>query len=217
MAAAVTMSSFAIVTSGYVDPYVALAVAVLALAQLRGSRVAMAGSIAFLVAGKQYVALVIPFLVPVGRRAGWRVVVIGVLMGGLVDLAFWASAPGPFWHDVVHTQLVQPLRPDSISLLVSLDSAVGPLPDIAFSVGPFAAGLLVSGFISLRGRPGATTSAAAIGLGLLAAVLLSKQAFANYFLFIEVALITRRVTWPADGPYASTPVPSRREPSEEKP
>jgi hypothetical protein len=50
----------------------------------------------------------------------------------------------------------------------------------------------------VRLRAGATASAASFALGLLATVLLSKVAFANYFALIQAGLVTAAIAWSGD-------------------
>ena len=93
---------------------------------------------------------------------------------------------------------------------MSLEQVVGEVPPVALAITPFVGGLVASTVVGLRGRPGATSASAAFGLGLLAAVLLSKQSFANYFLLVEMAVFTAAIAWPIDGPYARSLVEEQR-------
>jgi hypothetical protein len=200
-----------LVGAGWVEPMVMLGVGALALAVARGWRARGVLAVAFLLASKQYVAPVIAFLVPVWRRLGWRVVAAGVLLAGVVTLAFLAWGPSEFWHDVVATQPLQPYRPDSISLVVALGNHWGVPPSWALTVLPLAGGLLASAVVALRGRPGAATTAAALALGVLVTLLLSKQAFMNYYATVVAGLVTAAIAWPLDSrdePDVAIPTPT---------
>jgi hypothetical protein len=188
-----------LVGAGWVEPLVMLGVGVLALAVARGWQARGVLAIAFLLASKQYVAPVVAFLVPVWRRLGLRVVVAGVLLAGVLTLVFLAWGPRDFWHDVVATQPLQPYRPESVSLMVALGNEWGVPPSWALTVLPLAGGVLVSALVGLRGRPGATTSAAALALGVFVTLLLSKQAFMNYYATVVAGLLTAAIAWPRDG------------------
>jgi hypothetical protein len=195
-----------LVGGGWVEPPIMLGLGCTALAVARGWRVRGAVGLAFLLASKQYAAFVLPFVVPVWRRLGWRAVVAAALAAGVLDLAFFAWGPTAFWHDVVTTQLIQPYRPDSISLVVAVGNHTGVPPAWLLTLLPLVGGLGVSSLVSVRGRPGATATAAAMGLGLFAVLLLSKQAFFNYFAVVEAGLVTAAIAWSLDGPVrAGTP------------
>ena len=192
----------AVIVRGWIEPVVVLALALLALALVRGHRLGGAAALAFLLFSKQYVVAFLPVVISVGRRLGVRTVLLGGVVAAAVVAGFFAWGPGAFWHDVVQTQTWQPYRSDSVSLVVALGNRYGVPPAWLLNVLPFAGGLVASGLVSWRGRGGSTTAAAAVGLGLFATVLVSKQAFVNYYSLVQAALIIALVTWPIDGPSA---------------
>ena len=200
-----------LVGAGWIEPLVMLGIGVLALAVARGWQARGALAVAFLLASKQYVAPVIGFLVPVCRRLGLRVVGAAIVLAGVLTLAFLAWGPSEFWHDVVAMQPLQPYRPDSISLVVALGNHWGVPPPWALTVLPLAGGFLASAVVGLRGRPGPATTTAALALGLFVTLLLSKQAFMNYYATVVAGLVTAAIAWPLDSrnePEADTPTPT---------
>ena len=58
-----------------------------------------------------------------------------------------------------------------------------------FGALPIATGLVVAVALALRLRPGIESFTLAVGLSLLATILLSKQAFMNYYLFVGGAFL----------------------------
>src|SRR4029078_11254266 len=118
---------------------------------------------------------------PVWRRLGTVAVAAGVALAGVLCLGFFAGAPSGFWNDVVTYIPLQAYRTDSVSLLVVVSQELGRPPSWVTSVVPLAVAFVVPPFVAVRLRAGATASAASFALGLLATVLLSKIAFANYF------------------------------------
>ncbi len=181
-----------------VEPVVMLALGLLVLAVRRGTSGRGALSLALLLASKQYVVVMLPVLLIVRRRLGLAPVLAGTALAIAVTSAFLAADPGGFWHDVVTVQLLQPYRPDSISLLVAVGNTWGRPPEWVTGALPLVAGLLVSTLVAVRTRSGATATALCVGLSLMATVLLSKQAFPNYYALVQAALVMASITWPGD-------------------
>lgn len=153
-----------------------------------------------LLAGKQYMLLVLPLLplaVPPGvcwkRQSVWAVVLALALTA---PLALW-NLPA-FWDSAVLWQLAQPFRPDALSLSAALFHTLHLRPPdllpLALATG-LAAALLAT---RLRTR-GPATFVWAAALVLTTLFVTSKQAFVNYYFFVSaiwcVALAT--VTAPA--------------------
>jgi hypothetical protein len=182
------------------EPVVMAALGLVVLSLARGWRGRGALSLGFFLLTKQYVVFVLPLLLVVGRRLGLRTLLVGVGLAGIVGLAFLAWDPAAMVHDTVSFQLAQPYREDSTTLVIAWGQEIGRPAAWVMSVLPFVAGLAVSGAVSWRLRPGPTAAAACVGLGFLASVLFSKQAFTNYFLLIEAALVLCCIAWPADPP-----------------
>ena len=112
---------------------------------------------------------------------------------------FVALDPQAFYRSGVELQFIQPFRRDAISLLPAISELVGEIPASLVGVAPFL-GLVVSGLVAWVTRPGPTSFALCVGLGLLATVLVSKVGFLNYYVFIGTALLVAGVTWPTDNP-----------------
>ena len=140
-----------------------------------------------LFASKQYMVVALPclwLLRPYATKA--RVAVFtGVAAASVVPFLLWN--PGDFWRAIVEFQLIQPFRPDSLSLLVWLVNHGWTSGRSASGVLPLAVGAAIAVAVAWRAKPGATSFAAALGLSLLGTVLLSKQAFVNYYYLVGVA------------------------------
>jgi len=136
-------------------------------------------------AAKQYGLLLLPALL-VARKLGWRELALGGLVAAVVTLPTFAWDPAAFWQGVVAFQFKLPPRSDSLSLSAMLMNWAGVSP-------PGAAGLLAAlatlgAFAWRTWRHGAGGScvelerawlaAAAVNL---AAFLIHKQAFVNYY------------------------------------
>lgn len=150
-------------------------------------------------ASKQYAVSYVPALWSVARSRGWRTIWVAAAVGGLIVVAFLAWDPGAFVHSVIEVHLLQPFRPESISLLPGLTDLFGPLPDWLLAISPLV-GLVVSLLVAVRAKPGATAFALGVGLSLLVTVLLSKQAHLNYYFPVGAALLLAVITWPRDNP-----------------
>jgi hypothetical protein len=187
-----------VATTGWVEPPIMAALALTCLAVRRGWKAPGALGVAFLLASKQYGVAVLPFLLPVWRRLGTTAVAAGVALAGALCVGFFAWAPSGFWNDVVTYIPLQAYRTDSVSLLVVVSEELGRPPSWVTSVVPLVVGFVVSAFVAVRLRAGATASAASFGLGLLATVLLSKVAFANYFALVQAGLVTAAIAWSGD-------------------
>ena len=138
---------------------------------------------------KQYIVVTLPCLWLLRPMVTGRRVAISLGTGGLVTLPFLLADPHAFWRAVVHWQFVQPFRPDSLSVLVySVNHTGWPSPAV-YGVLPLAAGLLVATLFAVKSRPGPAQYATGVGLALLTTVLLSKQAFLNYYFLIGGAFL----------------------------
>ncbi|RYB95527.1 hypothetical protein EUA93_14955 [Nocardioides oleivorans] len=155
---------------------------------------------------KQYAAYFLPALWPVLRSSGVRVVLAAGAVGVVVVGSLALMDPREFYWSVVQLQFVQPFRDDAVSLLPALQEAVGELPGWLTTVSSLT-GIVVSALVAWRTRPGPTAFALCVGLGLLATVVLAKQAFVNYYSLIGAVLLLAGVGWPEDDP-AQTREPS---------
>lgn len=133
-----------------------------------------------LLAGKQYLVLVAPFLLSKWQEAS-KAVLIAVLV--TAPLALWNVSE--FWHSVVLFQFGQPLRLDALSYMAQLANYGIRLPAWL----PF---LLAAAVIAFAWRNGTVTPSAkchAIGFVLLVFFAFNKQAFCNYYFLVIGALV----------------------------
>jgi len=138
---------------------------------------------------KQYLAVALPCLWLLRPLATTRNIALLVSSGLAVTLPLVFVDPYSFWRAVVQWQLIQPLRPDSLSLLVSIVQQFGwPSPSV-YSVLPIFAGVLVAVVFSYTTRPGPAPFAVGVRLSLLVTILLSKQAFINYYFLVGGAFL----------------------------
>jgi hypothetical protein len=122
------------------------------------------------------------------RLHGRRAVLLALLVTTAVIVPFLAADPAAFVHSTVELQTRQRFRPDSTSLLVDLATTFGRPPTWMMSVLPLFGGFVVAWWAGRIQPPGATAVASGVGLSLLAVVLLSKQAYPNYYLTVFVAM-----------------------------
>lgn len=169
--------------------------------------------VGLLLSSKQYMVVALPCLWLLRAHATRGRVAAVVASAAAVNLPFLLAGPSDFWRSIVEFQLVQPFRPDSISLLVESVNRFGwPAPSI-FAVLPLAAGLLTAVLCAWRMPLGPAAFATSLGLSLLVTVLLSKQAFLNYYFLVGQAWII--AAWAqamASGPVPETAVAAARRP-----
>ena len=165
----------------------------------RGRRWAVVMGLAMVFSSKQYAVFFLPAVWPVLRTAGLRTLVAATALGCVIVGGFVMMDPHAFFRSVVELQLLQPFREDSISLLPGVQAVLGDLPNGLLVGLPFV-GIAVSGVVAWRTESGPTAFALCVGLGLLATVLVSKQAFVNYYMMAGSALLLAGVTWPIDDP-----------------
>ena len=143
----------------------------------------------FTLATKQYLVVALPalwLLRGVFARRDWL-----ILLGSAVavTLPFLLANPREFWRAVVEWQLIQPFRSDSVSLLALSVNQFGWPPAAVYGVLPIAVGLAVALLLAWRLNPGPSAFLLTAALALLATVLLSKQAFVNYYMFVGGCLL----------------------------
>lgn len=183
----------------YVEPLMIGMFVLVVWAMRRSRKFAVIGGLALFFASKQYAVFYVPALWSVARWGGWRVVLSATCLGALIVGVFVLMDPLAFWRSAVELQLIQPFRDDSLSVLPSIKDALGE-PPAWMLVLLTLLGLAVSALVAARTRPGPTSFALCVGLGLLASVLFAKQAFANYYLLCGAALLLAGITWPEDDP-----------------
>jgi hypothetical protein len=142
-----------------------------------------------LLVSKQYMLVALPCLWILRPYVTRRLALIVVGTGAAAVLPFLLVNPTAFWRAVVHWQFVQPLRTDALSLLVSSVNQFGWPSPSTYGVLPLSAGLVVSIAFAWRAQPTPAMFALGVGLALLATVLLSKQAFVNYYFLVGGALL----------------------------
>lgn len=194
-------TSIVVVLGYWVEPLMSLVLVLVALALLRGSRW-VAPAISLLFASKQYLVVAIPSLWVVVRGAGWRRTIGGICGAALLIGGFMLWDPGAFIRSAVLLQFRQPFREDAVSLLPMVAELAGPLPSWALGIVPLLVGVCVSVLLARRLRVGGTAFLLAAVLPLLCTVLVSKQAFSNYYSFIGTGLLVATILWPVDDPVA---------------
>jgi len=132
-----------------------------------------------LLAGKQYLILVAPFLLGKWRDA-WKAALIAVLV--TAPLAFWNVVE--FWQSVVLLQFRQPLRFDALSYIPQLAQYGVRLPAWL----PFFLAAVVIAFAQRKGTVTPSAKCHAIGFVLLVFFAFNKQAFCNYYFLVIGAL-----------------------------
>lgn len=153
-----------------------------------------AALLGLLLASKQYFVVALPCLWLLRSFATKaRVAVLG-FSAVAITLPFAALDFSAFWKDIVTYQLVQPLRPDSMSLLVSSVERLGWPGHAWFGVLPLGMGIMVSCALALKAPPTLASFCAAVAISLLTTILMSKQAFVNYYFFPGIALILASLT-----------------------
>ena len=141
---------------------------------------------------KQYTVLflpLIPVLVASGGvgttgRSRWRSVALGLAPWAALTLAFVMWGPSAFFESVITWQFEQPFRPDSLSLLVWAVTAVDWPPPWSYSVVPVLAGLAAGGVFLWKAKRSPAGFALGVAFAMACFLLLSKQAFANYYFIV---------------------------------
>jgi hypothetical protein len=189
-------ASVSLVANAWVEPTLMLGMALLAVGMLRGdSRRGAWGLVLFLMT-KQYVVVALPLLIVLRRRLGTRAVVAGLAGSVALVLPFVVADPVELFRSVVELHLRQPFRPDSVSLLVWSVQTFGWPPPEWYGALPIVAGFVVSSVLTWRLPRTPVAFTVALGASILATVLLSKQAFANYYAVIGFAFLLAAVIWP---------------------
>jgi hypothetical protein len=174
----------AVVTGSWTEP-VQVALVGFAIVAVRRRRLLVAAILLGLaVATKQYLVVVLPSLWLLRGIFGRREWVALFASAVAVTLPFVVADPREFWRAVVEWQLIQPFRPDSVSLLALSVNELGWPPTAVYGLLPIIVGLAVALLLAWRLEPGPAAFLMAVALALLATVLLSKQAFVNYYTFV---------------------------------
>ena len=191
-----SVSAIPMLTGAWTEPTIValLACLVLALERRRYSFVAVL--LGLFMVSKQYVVIAIPIIWLIRQWLTRRVILISVGVAAVATVPFFLIDPAAFWKAIVQYQLIQPFRADSVSLLVSSVNTFGWPPPWTYSVLPLVGGGLTAIALALRAPRTPAAFAAAIGLTLLVTILLSKQAFMNYYFLVSGAFLVAAVAWP---------------------
>jgi hypothetical protein len=183
-------------TGAWTEPTLVALLACLVLTLERRRYTYVAVLLGLFLVSKQYVVVVIPVFWLIREWLTRRVVLIGAGLATALTLPFFLVDPGAFWKAIVEYQLIQPFRADSVSLLVSSVNAFGWPPPWTYGVLPLLGGGLTALALALRAPRTPAAFAAAVGLALLVTILLSKQAFMNYYFLVSGAFLIAAVAWP---------------------
>ncbi|MEP6648912.1 MAG: hypothetical protein ABJA74_03245, partial [Lapillicoccus sp.] len=167
-----------VVTGSWTEPMQVALIGFAVVALRRRHLLAAAVLLGLTLATKRYLVVALPaFWLLRGTfvRRDW-IALLGSAVA--VTLPFLLANPGEFWRAVVEWQLIQPFRPDSLSLLALSVNHFGWPPAAVYGVLPILVGLAVALVLAWRLTPGPAAFLLTMGLALLATVLLSKQAFA---------------------------------------
>ena len=192
-------------TGAWTEPTLVALLACLVLALERHRHAFVAVLLGLFLVSKQYVVIAIPVIWLIRQWLTRRVIFVGLGVATAVTLPFVLVGPAPFWKAIVEYQLIQPFRSDSLSLLVSSVNTFGWPPPWTYGVLPFVGGGLTALAVALRAPRTPAAFAAGVGLTLLVTILLSKQAFMNYYFIVSGAFLIAAVAWPTQPATANTP------------
>ncbi len=176
---------FFVSVQGWSEPFVVLTLAALAYCAVRARRALPLALGAFL-ATKQYSVLALPAVVllftqPIPWRQVFRLTALALLVAILLTLPFAIRDPHGFARSVLLFQVLQPFRPESLSLLVMIPAIRLALPDFAPGIIAAAVALLLCLWRAPRTPEGFAGSVALIYLAFFA---FAKQAFWNYYFLV---------------------------------
>jgi hypothetical protein len=179
---------FLVVQVSWTEPFVVLLLS-LVLFQC-GSRRSPFLALGLLLASKQYAVLAVPLAAwLLIRDRSWRAYWVLILRAGAVSLAvtlplaLWNFKP--FFRSVVMMQVLQPFRPDSLSIPAWLVRLGLPQPPSW----PAFVAMGVAGFFLLkRLRPSPAGFAGTLAVMYMVFFSLNKQAFLNYYFLVGACL-----------------------------
>ena len=183
-------------TGAWVEPGLVALLACLILALERHRHALVAVFLGLFLSSKQYVALAIPTIWLLLHSVSRRVILIGFAIAAAVMLPFFLVDPAAFWKTILAAQHNPPFRRDSISLLVWSVNEFDWPPPWTYRMLPFLAGILTAVALMIRAPRTPPAFAASFGLTLLVTVLLSQNAFMNYYFLVSGALLIAAVAWP---------------------
>jgi hypothetical protein len=192
-----------VLTGAWTEPTLVALLACLVLALERRRHAFVAVLLGLFLVSKQYVVAAMPVIWLIRNWLTRRMILIGLGVACTLTLPFFLVNPGAFWRAIVEFQLIQPFRADSLSLLVSSVNTFGWPPPWTYGILPLAGGGLTAVALALRAPRTPPAFAASFGLTLLVTILLSKQAFMNYYFLVSGALLISAVAWPTSRPPAT--------------
>jgi len=199
-------TAIAVLGGAWTEPTLVALLACLVLSLERRRNTFVAVFLGLFLVSKQYVVVVLPVVWLIRQWLTRRMIFVGVGLAAVVTLPFFFLDPTAFWKAIVEFQLIQPFRADSVSLLVSSVNTFGWPPPWTYSVLPVVGGGLTATVLALRAPRTPAAFAAAVGLTLLVTILLSKQAFMNYYFLVSGAFLIAAVAWPMhDAPTPGEP------------
>jgi hypothetical protein len=202
-----SVSAIPMLTGAWTEPTSVALLACLVLALERRRPAFTALSLGLLLVSKQYFVFVIPLLWLIRQWLTRRVILIGLGVAAVVTLPLFLIDPETFWKATTGIQH-GPLRADSISLLVSCVNTFGWPPPWTYGVLPLVGGGLTAIALAIRAPRTPPAFVAAVGLTLLVTILLSRQAFMNYYFLVSGAFLIAAVAWPTQ-PGPANPPPER--------
>lgn len=187
---------------GWTEAFVAAALAGVVLAYRRRSTMThfVFGLFLFM---KQYGVLFAPLWAlvvenePAPVRDRVRRLVIGVSPWFVISIGFALWDVPAFIRSAITWQFIQPLRDDSLSLLVWFTETFGELPRLITLVAPVLVAVGSVALVIRRSPRSPAGLAAGVALVMMSFVLLSKQAFLNYY-FLVVASAALALSAEAD-------------------
>lgn len=192
-----SLSAIPMLIGAWTEPTSVALLACLVLALERRRHVPAALFLGLLLVSKQYFVIVIPILWLIRQWLTRRVILIGFGIAAAVTLPLILVDPATFWENIMFVGRV-PLRTDSTSLLVSSVNAFGWPPPWTYGALPLVGGGLTAIVLAVRAPRTPPAFAACVGLTLLVTILLSKQAFMNYYFLVSGALLIAAVAWPTE-------------------
>lgn len=187
-----TPRTFFVLEQGWTESFAIcwLGMTVAAAASRRQSRSVMLG---LLCAVKQHMIVALSFASWLTDRPGDTaqrnaLTLRAVGVATALTLPFFVWDPSGFWRSVVWLQFLEPMRPDSLSMLSLIVHAGWTVPRAVQTLAPFAA-LALGLVLSFRCAPRSPAGfALAIGVSFFLMFAFSKKAFCNYYFFVLAAL-----------------------------
>lgn len=175
---------FLLIEQGWNEPFLAFGASACGWALVAGRGPMLWLALAAVLSAKQYGILWAPSLLASGRLL-WRDAAGAAAAASLLVIPFLLWDPAAFWRGVFELQLSQPFRADALSMLAWVATATGR--ELPAAVGFFAA-LIVAWLVVGRALPTPGNTALGGAAVFLAFFAFNKQAFLNYYWFVESLL-----------------------------